>query len=185
VGTMALRQYDRWTEQAEGYSPVSHTDTTEADRPRYEVSTYTVFPSGFDRVSGLERDHWRIFVVDAGDGWAVRWRRMCLNIRGTWEIEPPARVRGPEFLHRCRFSERNALDRARKAVDRLTVNGLTYDEFVVEVHEEAAAKARELVAAGQSGFGDAGAAIPLHSRLMRALRPESYQPGRATTGEAV
>jgi hypothetical protein len=111
-------------------------------RPWYRPTCYTVYPSGFDRVAVPERGRWLIHVVDAGEGWAVRWRGKCLNYRRYWEFEPPPKGRSADFLNRCRFSERGALHRARQVVDDLVVDGRTYDEFVTHVREREAAKAR-------------------------------------------
>lgn len=111
-------------------------------RASYRVSGYTVYPSGYDRVAAPQRENWRIMVVDADDGWSIRWRSRCLNYRGLWDYEPPRQSRTPEFLARCRFTEHAALQRARLAVDRLTVDGMTFDEFVEHVRAEATKKAR-------------------------------------------
>jgi len=118
----------------------------DAEGPSYRTTRYTVYPSGFARVAVSERGRWCIYVEDAGDGWAVRWRNQCLNYRNTWEFEPPARARSFEFLDRCRFSEQAAVNRAKWAVDRLLVDEMTFDDFVARVHEEAAANARTALA---------------------------------------
>ena len=115
---------------------------SDPERASYRVSGYTVCPSGYDRIAAPARENWRIMVVDADDGWSVRWRSRCLNYRGLWEYEPPRQSRTPEFLARCRFTEHAALHRARMAVDRLAVDGLTFDEFVDTVRADAARKAR-------------------------------------------
>lgn len=123
-------------------SDPSDLDSAEDARPTYRVSAYTIYPSGYDRVAVDARESWRITVIDTGDGWSVRWRSRCLNFRGTWEFEPPRASRTPAFLTRCRFSEHAAVQRARSAVDDLVVDGMTYDEFVEQVREEAMAKAQ-------------------------------------------
>jgi hypothetical protein len=140
------------TQQLEG-RPLTDTevdvaalaDAAEEDGPSYRTSRYTVYPTGYSRVSVSQRRSWRVFVEDDGDGWAVRWRNQCLTYNLTWEFEPSPKARTPEFLHRTRFSERSALMRAKHAVDRLLVNGTTYDTFVQNVHDEAAAAAREFL----------------------------------------
>jgi len=118
-------------------------------RPWYRATCYTVYPSGFDRVAVRERSRWLIHVVDAGEGWAVRWRGRCLNYRRDWEFEPPPKGRSAEFLNRCRFSERGALHRARQVVDDLMVDDRTYDEFVTHVREQEATKARAALQAAR------------------------------------
>ena len=115
------------------------------DGPAYRVSSYTVYPTGYDRVAAAERQFWCLRVEDAGDGWAIRWRSRCMNFRGDLEFEPPRRSRTPDFLRRCRFTEHAALHRARLAVDELLVDGLTFDEFVDQVKRESTQKAREVV----------------------------------------
>lgn len=129
--------------------PAHAGQPTESDRPTYRISGYTVYPSGYDRVAAPERENWRITVVDADDGWSIRWRSRCLNYRGAWEFEPPRRSRTPDFVARCRYSEHAALHRARAAVDRLTVDGMTFDEFVDRVRAESARKARAELAKGR------------------------------------
>jgi hypothetical protein len=134
-------------------SPEEHGDHAPSRGPRrsgepdpqrasYRVSGYTIYPSGYDRVAAPARENWRIMVVDADDGWSIRWKSRCLNYRGVWEFEPPRQSRTPDFLARCRFTEHAALHRARTAVDRLTVDGMTYDEFVDWVRADAMRKAR-------------------------------------------
>lgn len=118
-------------------------DTEEVQPPTYRVSSYTVYPSGFDRISHPHRGRWCVTVADAGDGWAIRRGNMNLNIQREWEFEPPADVRDDAFLRRCRFNEHAALLRARRVIDKLTVHGITYEEFVQQVHEETADLARQ------------------------------------------
>ena len=102
-----------------------------SDHPTYEISAYTVFPTGYRRaVDAPKRDAWRVTVTDAGDGWAIRWRARCMNYRGAWEFEPPLEARNADFLKRCRFNEHAALLRARRAVDDLIVDGQTFTEYV-------------------------------------------------------
>jgi hypothetical protein len=113
--------------------------------PSYRTSRYTVYPTGYSRVGVSRRRDWRVFVEDDGDGWAVRWRNQCLTYNLSWEFEPTPKGRTPEFLHRTRFSERSALLRAKQAVDQLLVEGMTYDEFVESVHDEAAAAAQQFL----------------------------------------
>lgn len=127
--------------------PGSQRTARQADQqgPTYRVTGYTVVPSGFDRVSVPERDRWLITVSDTGDGWAVRRRTLCLNYRRTWEFEPPPRARSEDFLHRSRFSEQAALNRAREVIDSMVVDGLTYDEFVDKVRQDSVVKARRVL----------------------------------------
>lgn len=147
----------------------------EHEGPSYRVSTYTVYPTGYDRIAVPERKQWCISVVDAGDGWAIRWRSRCLDYRGTWVFEPPMKGRTADFLSRCRYSEHAALHRARQIVDDLIVNGLTYDEFVQHVRAEAAERARLILARGHGvppGVDAPGAAsLPLRHRLGRRRSP--------------
>jgi hypothetical protein len=136
------------------------------DRPTYRVSAFTVYPSGFDRVSTPDKNRWRIQVVDAGDGWVVRWRTRCLNYQGVWEYEPAPKGRTPEFLRRCRFSEQAALLRAKKAVDGLVVDGMTFDEFVDHVMAESAARAAAVLEQAAAEHPT----LPRQLRLLQAFR---------------
>jgi hypothetical protein len=168
-------------EQVSGHSPmgvnareVSLQGAEDSDTAAYRTTRYTVYPSGFSQVSDPERRHWLVRVEDAGDGWAIRWRSRCLNYRNVWEFEPSPKSRTDEFLQRCRFSERAALLRAKKAVDELQVDGMTYQEFIHQVRAGAASKARiALEAADSPSLADADGIVPvlpLHVRLKRSIR---------------
>jgi hypothetical protein len=162
----------------------------EDEGPTYAVTGYTVYPTGFDRISVPERDQWRIQVVDSGDGWAVRWRNRCLNYRRAWEFEPPPRGRSQEFLNQCRFSERSALNRARQVIDELVVDGMTFEEFVEHVREEAVAEARAFLDSGhRESLADADLRTTalMRNRFRRAFRQNQRAadrtgPGRPSAG---
>lgn len=111
--------------------------------PTYRVASYTVYPSGFDRITHPHKHRWCLTVTDAGDGWAIRRGNRNLNIQREWEFEPPPDLRDAEFLRRCRFNEHAALLRARRVIDKLTTHGLTFEEFVQQVRREAAELARQ------------------------------------------
>lgn len=112
-------------------------------RPMYEVAAYTVYPSGYHQIPEAPARHlWRLSVIDAGDGWAIRHRRMCLNFRGQFELDPPVDVRTPDFLHRCRYTERAALHRARLFIDTMTVDGLTFRRYIKQYRQDMREQAR-------------------------------------------
>jgi len=114
--------------------------------PSYEISAYTVYPTGYQQaVDAPMREAWCVTVTDAGDGWAIRWRARCMNYRGGWEFEPPPEARTGDFLRRCRFNEHAALLRARRAVDDLIVDGLTFAEYVDRFWEGHREKARAVL----------------------------------------
>jgi hypothetical protein len=155
------RATHRLTSLAGKISEMGHRSTTEpvgkaSDREpvnvrvvhkptHYRTTRYTVYPTGYSEMANPERRQWLLRVEDAGDGWAVRWRNQCLNYRGDWDFEPPPKSRSADFLKRCRFSERAALNRAQNAIDELLVDGLTFQEFREKVMEQARAKARTLL----------------------------------------
>lgn len=133
----------------------------------YQVSAYTVFPAGYRGALEVpEREAWCLTVADAGDGWAVRWRSRCLNYRGSWLFEPPAEARTEEFLRSCRFSEQAALLRARREIDDVVVEGVTFAEHVAAFRSGQRALAREV----------------LEAREQRDSRPKRRSAG---TGERV
>lgn len=118
----------------------------QGDTPRCQVSAYTVFPTGYQAVPDVpDRDAWCLTVADAGDGWAVRWRSRCLDYRGSWQFEPPTDSRTAEFLRQCRFSEQAALQRARREIDDVVVDGLTFAEHVAAFRAGQRALAREVL----------------------------------------
>ena len=150
---------------------VMETSNDEQDAPTYRATRYIVYPTGFSRVAEPSRRNWCLVVEGAGDGWAVRWRSKCLSYRNVWEYEPAPKGRSTDFLARCRFSERAAILRAKQAVDKLVINGMTFDEFVAHIREEAATEAREALQNGTSGSPadphPSAPVLPLHVRLRR------------------
>jgi hypothetical protein len=121
------------------------TSSTEILLPTYRISSYVIYPPGFDRVATPDRHRWCLRVADAGDGWAFTWRNQCLNIRDEWELNLPQDLRTSEFRFRCRYNEHAALQRARRYISRFVVDGKTFDQFVDSVHAQAAEEAREVL----------------------------------------
>jgi hypothetical protein len=97
--------------------------------PTYQVSSYTVYPTGYELVDHPGKERWTVSVEDAGNGWAIRRDGQCLSIALQWERERPPELCDNHFLRRCRYNEHAAVLRARRVVDRLEVLGLTFDEF--------------------------------------------------------
>ena len=106
----------------------------EEEGPTYVISAYVVHPTGYHDVVHPEKHNWCVRVEDAGDGWAIRRGKMCLNFRNEWEYDPPAGSRDEAFLRRCRFNAHAALLRARRVIDQLEFQQLTFAEFVSQVH---------------------------------------------------
>jgi len=111
--------------------------------PTYRVSSYTVYPSGYDGVDSAGKERWTLSVEDAGNGWAIRRDGKCLSIALQWEHERPPELCDGQFLRRCRYNEHAALLRARRVVDRLEVLGLTFDEFATRRVDQAADAVQE------------------------------------------
>jgi hypothetical protein len=111
--------------------------------PTYRVSTYTVFPSGYDKVDDPSRSRWCLTVADAGDGWVIRRGDECLNFFNQWERELPPELRDAEFRRLCLYNEHAALLRARRVIDSLDVGGFTFEEFVWQVHVAASEDASD------------------------------------------
>jgi hypothetical protein len=152
-------------------------EAEQGPRPTYEVAVYIVYPTGYDDVPEAPgRERWRLQVVDAGDGWAIRRRRMCLNFRGEFEIDPPPDIRTPEFLHRCRFNERAALHRARLFIDTMTVDGLTFRRYIKQYREEMREQARTEVRAQaeQSAWRRLGRKLTVPGK--RVAQPAAESP---------
>jgi hypothetical protein len=102
----------------------------EQPSPTYRISTYTVFPSGYDAVDDPDRSRWCLTVADADGGWVIRRDEDCLSIFNQWVPEAPPGARDAEFHRTCLYNEHAALLRARRVVDNLEVGGLTFEEFV-------------------------------------------------------
>ena len=105
--------------------------------PTYRVASYVVYPAGYELVDRPGKERWTLLVEDAGNGWAIRRDESCLNIALQWERERPLELCDSQFVRRCRYNEHAALLRARRAVDRLEVLGLTFDEFASQRIEQA------------------------------------------------
>jgi hypothetical protein len=133
----------------------------------YRVRSYTVYPTGFDRVADIRKDSYCLTVVDAGDGWAIRWRSRCMDYRGRLDFEPPRDARTPVFLKQFRFNEHAALHRARLAIDDLVVDGMTFDEFVE--HVQAEARTRALAVLVETGVQGGQRSRRRWSGVVRAL----------------
>jgi hypothetical protein len=128
---------------------LAELDNTRAPSERgatYRIAAYTVYPTGFTEVTHPDRRNWCLTVANAGDGWSIQWRTRCLNYLGEWEFEPPAGARSADFLRRCRYNEHAALHRARIAVDRHLVRGMTFEDFVNQIHAEALKSLQEELA---------------------------------------
>lgn len=106
----------------------------EEDGPTYAVAAYVVRPTGYRDLVHPDKHNWCVKVVDAGDGWAIRRGKMCLNYRNEWEYEPPRGSRDEAFLRRARFNEHSALLRSRRLIDQLEHQNLTFSQFTAEVH---------------------------------------------------
>jgi hypothetical protein len=100
--------------------------------PSYRVTSYSVYPTGYDQVDRPGKERWTLSIEDAGNGWAIRRDDRCLSIALQWEQERPPELCDSQFLRRCRYNEHAALLRARRVVDRLEVLGLTFAEFVAQ-----------------------------------------------------
>lgn len=100
--------------------------------PTYHVSSYIVYPTGYDHVDRPGKERWTLAVENAGNGWAIRRDGKCLTIALQWERERPQELCDSQFVQRCRYNEHAALLRARRVVDRLEVLGLTFDEFAAQ-----------------------------------------------------
>jgi len=99
------------------------------------VNAYTVYPTGYDEATFIDKYLWAIQVENTGKGtWAVRRSvKRCLNRDGEWEYESIPSERTEEFFARCRFTEEDALRRASAVVDSIRINGLTIAEADIEV----------------------------------------------------
>ena len=88
----------------------------------------------------LPRDHvdfitfaitvaWRgsMFADRLDQCWAVVRAGKCLNRRGEWDYEPSPSSRTDRWIKGHRFTLEKALELARKAAPRVTVNGHTVE----------------------------------------------------------
>jgi len=93
------------------------------------VSEYRVYPTGYDEATFSDKFSFTITVAWRNEGqWAVCWMGDCLNKRGEWEYESIPSSRTEAFFKRCRFTEDEAKRRALEAVDKLTINGRTFQQ---------------------------------------------------------
>lgn len=117
-------------------------DRTPATEPTYAIASYVVRPTNFENVHHPDKGNWCLVVADAGDGWAIRRQHLCLNYRNDWEFDPPPEARDDAFLARCRYNEFAALLRAKRVVDELAFEGLTFSAFEAQVKAEVDEQAR-------------------------------------------
>ncbi|MEV6547942.1 hypothetical protein AB0M57_04440 [Streptomyces sp. NPDC051597] len=88
---------------------------------RYEVS---LLPEGH-----RARCHFTITVEHRGGAsWAVLDGPFCLGLDGDWEYEPLPSNRTDEWISTHRFDLKTALELAKQAAPRVTVNGCTAAE---------------------------------------------------------
>lgn len=100
------------------------------DRPLYEVRS-SVLLSVFPPDSELFR-HLSVAVEWRGrDAYAIVHNKRTLNRAGEWEYETQPSSRTDEYLATSRFSYEDALTLARAVVPRLTLMGLTADQWLV------------------------------------------------------
>jgi hypothetical protein len=94
-------------------------------------------------VSCLPRDNmehmtWGVEVVNCGSRlpdkpdrcWAIRSMSRCLSRKGEWVHEPSPSNRTDRWIRAHRFTETEALERARQVVPTIVVNGLTAADVV-------------------------------------------------------
>lgn len=105
------------------------------DGPTYAIAGYIVRPTRYRDLVHPDKHNWCVRVEDAGDGWAIRRGNMCLNFRNEWEHEPPPAARDEAFLRRSRFNEHAALLRARRVIDDLEFQNMTFAQFTAHVHD--------------------------------------------------
>lgn len=102
-----------------------------------QATEYTVSAAALDDYDGYE---YRITVAWRGrDRWAVSRHGRCLGSDGEWDYEPIPSEREDGWLDAHRFDLDTALQIARDAAPKLTVNGGTWAEWQA-AH---AARARE------------------------------------------
>lgn len=95
--------------------------------PTVQVTEYTVsvLPD-----EDINRSSYEIKVAYRGaDRWAVLHRSWCLGRSGEWSYESMPSGRTDEWLTEHRFTEAEALERAKWEAPRITVNGLTAAEI--------------------------------------------------------
>lgn len=103
------------------------------------VTTYLIVSRVADLDAHTEREimrHFAVTVEKAGhpeDSFAVRRYGECLSRSGVWHYEPSPSNRSDYWLSKNRFPLEEALERARKAVPKLTMNGRTLAQVVEDM----------------------------------------------------
>lgn len=98
-----------------------HTPEVIVQITRYEVS---VLPE-----TDINRSVYTINVENRGhDRWAVVRHSRCMNAKGDWSWESVPSEREEEWLAEHRFNRMTALELAKWAAPRITVNGRTAAE---------------------------------------------------------
>ena len=95
-----------------------------------------------------EAHHFTVRVENRGRGlWAVTDGAHCLGKDGRWDYEPLPSNREDDWRASHRFDRDTALDLAKKAAPRMTVNGWTVERVLADI------AAREAEEAGRSRTG--------------------------------
>ena len=105
--------------------------------PHVQATRYTVncIPEGM----GPDGHVFEITVEWRGrDRWAVLRHGMCLNTEGSWDYEMRPSEREDDWLATHRFDLETALELAKQAAPRVTVNGFTVEKALAMYASEVA-----------------------------------------------
>lgn len=96
---------------------------------RYDVYPTEYDPENVDHLANVR--HWTLTLERRAPGkWAVCRSGECMNRRGGWTWESLPSSRTDRFKRAYRFSLDEATKLAVKHVDRLTMSGMTWRDFL-------------------------------------------------------
>lgn len=103
-----------------------------------EPTEFAVYPDRYDELPEIERYNWRITVEARGGGrWCVKDRGFVATKTGRWIYEPQPSSRTQAFRNRTRFDLPTAITIATKLAKAITRNGMTIDQWIGRIKEDA------------------------------------------------
>jgi hypothetical protein len=116
-------------------NPADYQDLNEwgaaVNEPEVRVTRYEVSCIPQENINAL---HFTATVEWRGHGrWAVLRLGECLGADGEWDYEPRTSAREDDWLDTHRFDLNTALQLAKEAAPKLTVNGWTVDDVLAEI----------------------------------------------------
>lgn len=101
------------------------------------ATEYTINAITGPAKESIDADSWKIQIAYRGkNSYAILHRGRCYHKKGTWDHEPLNSSRTNTFLKTHRFPLTEALNKAKKLSETITINGLTAKQFEIWYQEK-------------------------------------------------